>query len=74
MYSLLTVSDSADVVVHRAKNLLEYATGSYKLFVNNSKQFDIYCKTGVTIAGYGTPMLKGRAVSIPKNYNCGIKK
>ncbi|XP_021289783.1 uncharacterized protein LOC110420737 [Herrania umbratica] len=59
------VSDSADVVVHRAKYLLDYATNSYKLFMNNSEEFAIYCKTGVAVAGYGTPVLKGQAASIP---------
>ncbi|XP_022766065.1 uncharacterized protein LOC111310954 [Durio zibethinus] len=59
------VSDSADVVVHRAKYLLEHATASYKLFMNNSEQFAIYCKTGVAVVGYGTPVLKGQAASIP---------
>ncbi|OMO68514.1 hypothetical protein COLO4_29611 [Corchorus olitorius] len=60
------VSDSADVVIHRAKYLLEYATLSYKLFMNNSEEFTIYCKTGVAVAGCGTPaVLKGQAAALP---------
>lgn len=59
------VSDSSDVVVHRAKYLLEHAPHSYKQFMNSSEQFAIYCKTGVAIAGYGRPVLKGQAASIP---------
>ncbi|XVE75883.1 hypothetical protein DITRI_Ditri12bG0127600 [Diplodiscus trichospermus] len=59
------VSDLADVVVHRANYLLESATGSSNLFMNNSEQFAIFCKTGMPIAGYGRPVLKGQAASIP---------
>ncbi|XWS66596.1 hypothetical protein CRYUN_Cryun05aG0213400 [Craigia yunnanensis] len=58
------VSNSADVVVHRTKYLFEHATNSYKLFMNNSEQFAIYCKTGVAISGYETPVLKAQAASI----------
>ncbi|KAK0584228.1 hypothetical protein LWI29_009578 [Acer saccharum] len=60
----LAVSDPNDVVVHRAKYLLENGFGCYNVFKNNCEDFAIYCKTGLLILDQGTMGQSGQAVSI----------
>nr|ACU23792.1 unknown [Glycine max] len=55
----LAVSDSDDVVIHRAKYLLENGFGCYNVFKKNCEDFAIYCKTGLLEIGQS-----GQAVSI----------
>ncbi|KAI4369124.1 hypothetical protein MLD38_017609 [Melastoma candidum] len=61
----LAVSDRDDLVVHRAKYLLENGFGCYNVFKNNCEDFAIYCKTGLLVldqrGGIGQG---GQAVSI----------
>ncbi|KAJ4823740.1 hypothetical protein Tsubulata_005557 [Turnera subulata] len=60
----LAVSDPNDVVVHRAKYLLENGFGCYNVFKNNCEDFAIYCKTGLLVLDQGTMGQSGQAVSI----------
>lgn len=60
----LAVSDADDVVVHRAKFLLENGFGCYNVFKNNCEDFAIYCKTGLLVLDQGTMGQSGQAVSI----------
>lgn len=60
----LAVSDPADIVVHRAKYLLENGFGCYNVFKNNCEDFAIYCKTGLLVLDQGTMGQSGQAVSI----------
>lgn len=60
----LAVSDSDDIVVHRAKYLLENGFGCYNVFKNNCEDFAIYCKTGLVVVDQGTIGQGGQAVSI----------
>ncbi|EEF28482.1 protein LEAD-SENSITIVE 1 [Ricinus communis] len=60
----LAVSDRNDVVVHRAKYLLENGFGCYNLFKNNCEDFAIYCKTGLLVVDQGTMGQSGQAASI----------
>ncbi|KAL9362914.1 hypothetical protein Peur_045699 [Populus x canadensis] len=60
----LAVSDSNDIVVHRAKYLLENGFGCYNVFKNNCEDFAIYCKTSMLIVDQGTMGQSGQAVSI----------
>lgn len=60
----LAVSDSNDIVVHRAKYLLENGFGCYNIFKNNCEDFAIYCKTGLLVVDQGTLGQSGQAVSI----------
>lgn len=45
----LAASDPRDVVVHRARYLLDKGFGAYSLFKNNCEDFAIYCKTGLLV-------------------------
>ncbi|XLU46873.1 protein LEAD-SENSITIVE 1 [Arachis stenosperma] len=60
----LAVSDDYDIVVHRAKFLLENGFGCYNVFKNNCEDFAIYCKTGLLVVEQGTMGQSGQAVSI----------
>ncbi|GAV57311.1 LRAT domain-containing protein [Cephalotus follicularis] len=60
----LAVADPDDVVVHRAKYLLENGFGCYNVFKNNCEDFTIYCKTGLLVLDQGTMGQSGQAVSI----------
>ncbi|KAM6547735.1 hypothetical protein CsatB_019411 [Cannabis sativa] len=60
----LAVSDPADIVVHRAKYLLDNGFGCYNIFKNNCEDFTIYCKTGLLVVDQGTLGQSGQAVSI----------
>ncbi|KAJ6923908.1 hypothetical protein NC652_017276 [Populus alba x Populus x berolinensis] len=60
----LAVSDSNDIVVHRATYLLENGFGCYNVFKNNCEDFAIYCKTGLLIVDQGTLGQSGQAASI----------
>ncbi|KAJ3681306.1 hypothetical protein LUZ60_015795 [Juncus effusus] len=45
----LATSDLPDLVIHRAKYLLNNGFGAYCLFKNNCEDFAIYCKTGLLV-------------------------
>jgi len=45
----LAPSDPSDLVIHRAKYLLNNGFGAYCLFKNNCEDFAIYCKTGLLV-------------------------
>ncbi|KAL2322999.1 hypothetical protein Fmac_027378 [Flemingia macrophylla] len=60
----LAVSDKDDIVVHRAKYLLENGFGCYNVFKNNCEDFAIYCKTGLLVVEQGRMGQSGQAVSI----------
>ena len=60
----LAVSDQDDIVVHRAKYLLENGFGCYNVFKNNCEDFAIYCKTGLLVVEQGRIGQSGQAVSI----------
>ncbi|KAL2554178.1 NC domain-containing protein-related [Forsythia ovata] len=60
----LAVSDSDDVVIHRAKHLLDNGFGCYNVFKNNCEDFAIYCKTGLLVLDQNTMGRSGQAISI----------
>lgn len=60
----LAVSDPDDIVVHRAKYLLQNGFGCYNVFKNNCEDFAIYCKTGLLVLDERTIGQSGQAVSI----------
>ncbi|KAG6580747.1 hypothetical protein SDJN02_19366 [Cucurbita argyrosperma subsp. argyrosperma] len=60
----LATSDSDDLVVHRAKYLLDNGFGCYNVFKNNCEDFAIYCKTGLLVVDQRTMGQSGQAVSI----------
>jgi hypothetical protein len=60
----LAGSDSNDVVVHRANNLLNNGFGCYNTFKNNCEDFAIYCKTGLLVSKERTLGQSGQAVSM----------
>ncbi|KAI3471758.1 hypothetical protein Pfo_028411 [Paulownia fortunei] len=60
----LAVSDADDVVIHRAKYLLDNGFGCYNVFKNNCEDFAIYCKTGLLVLDQSTMGQSGQAVSI----------
>ncbi|XAR69824.1 hypothetical protein NMG60_11001549 [Bertholletia excelsa] len=60
----LAVADPDDVVVHRAKYLLDNGFGCYNVFKNNCEDFAIYCKTGLLVVDPSTMGQSGQAVSI----------
>jgi hypothetical protein len=60
----LAVSDQNDVVVHRAKHLLENGFGCYNVFKNNCEDFTIYCKTGLLVVDQGRMGQSSQVVSI----------
>uniref|UniRef100_A0A8R7QCR1 LRAT domain-containing protein n=1 Tax=Triticum urartu TaxID=4572 RepID=A0A8R7QCR1_TRIUA len=45
----MALSDAAQLVVHRAKHLLNNGFGMYSLFKNNCEDFAIYCKTELLV-------------------------
>ncbi|CAJ2672821.1 unnamed protein product [Trifolium pratense] len=59
----LAVSDEDEIVVHRAKYLLENGFGCYNLFKKNCEDFAIYCKTGHVVVDEGTIGRSGQAIS-----------
>lgn len=60
----LAVSDQNDIVIHRAKYLLENGFGCYNVFKNNCEDFAIYCKTGLLVLDQRAIGQGGQAVSI----------
>ncbi|XP_077235621.1 protein LEAD-SENSITIVE 1-like [Tasmannia lanceolata] len=60
----LAVSDSDEIVVHRATQLLNNGFGCYNVFKNNCEDFAIYCKTGLLVVYEGTIGRSGQAASI----------
>lgn len=56
-------SDATDLVIHRAKYLLNHGFGRYNLFRNNCENFAIYCKTGLLILDDATVGQSGQIVS-----------
>jgi len=60
----LAVSDPHDIVIHRAKHLLNNGFGYYNVFKNNCEDFAIYCKTGLLVLDQNTMSQSGQAVSI----------
>ncbi|KAI4341314.1 hypothetical protein MLD38_026050 [Melastoma candidum] len=58
------VTDPDDMVVHRAKYLLENGFGCYNVFKNNCEDFAIYCKTGLLVLDQGAIGPGGQAASI----------
>ncbi|XP_059462832.1 protein LEAD-SENSITIVE 1 [Corylus avellana] len=60
----LAASDPDDVVVHRAKYLVDNGFGCYNVFKNNCEDFAIYCKTGLLVVDQGRVGQSGQAVSI----------
>ncbi|KAL3825704.1 hypothetical protein ACJIZ3_021733 [Penstemon smallii] len=60
----LAVSDPNDIVVHRAKYILDNGFGCYNVFKNNCEDFAIYCKTGLLVLKETTMGQSGQAVSI----------
>jgi len=60
----LAVSDTDDLVVHRAKYLLDNGFGCYNVFKNNCEDFAIYCKTGLLVLDQSSLGQSGQAVSI----------
>ncbi|XP_052113073.1 protein LEAD-SENSITIVE 1 isoform X2 [Arachis duranensis] len=49
----LAASDEDEIIVRRAKYLLEKGFPSYNLFKNNCENFAVYCKTGRVDVEYG---------------------
>lgn len=47
--STMASTDAPDIVLHRAKYLLNNGFGMYNIFRNNCEDFAIYCKTGLLI-------------------------
>ena len=60
----LAVSDEDEIVIHRAKYLLENGFRCYNVFKNNCEDFAIYCKTGLLVVDDGKMGQSGQAVSI----------
>ncbi|XP_027366339.1 uncharacterized protein LOC113872742 [Abrus precatorius] len=60
----LAVSDQDDIVVHRAKYLLENGFRCYNIFKSNCEDFAIYCKTGLLVVDQGRIGHSGQAASI----------
>ncbi|KAI7744936.1 hypothetical protein M8C21_016835 [Ambrosia artemisiifolia] len=60
----LALSDPNEIVVHRAKYLLDNGFGCYNVFKNNCEDFAIYCKTGLLVVDQRTMGQSGQAVSI----------
>ncbi|KAL2933438.1 Retinoic acid receptor responder protein 3 [Bienertia sinuspersici] len=60
----LATSDADEVVVHRAKFLLDNGFGFYNVFKNNCEDFAIYCKTGLVVVDQVTMGQSGQAVSL----------
>ncbi|KAK8477144.1 hypothetical protein V6N13_072976 [Hibiscus sabdariffa] len=60
----LQPADPDDLVVHRAKYLLENGFGCYNVFNKNCEDFAIYCKTGLLVLDQLTIGHSGQAISI----------
>ncbi|KAK9170306.1 hypothetical protein Syun_002446 [Stephania yunnanensis] len=60
----LAVSDPDEIVVHRAKYLLNDGFGCYNVFKKNCEDFAIYCKTGLLVVDHGRMGQSGQAASI----------
>jgi hypothetical protein len=60
----LAVADPNEIVVHRAKHLLQNGFGCYDVFKNNCEDFAIYCKTALLVLEGRTMGQSGQAVSI----------
>lgn len=60
----LARADPDDLVVHRAKYLLDNGFGCYNVFKNNCEDFAIFCKTGLLVVDQRTMGQSGQAVSI----------
>ncbi|CAO2827060.1 unnamed protein product [Amaranthus hypochondriacus] len=60
----LAPSDPAEIVLHRAKYLLNNGFGFYNVFKNNCEDFTIYCKTGLVVVDQLTMGQSGQAVSL----------
>nr|CAD1816813.1 unnamed protein product [Ananas comosus var. bracteatus] len=60
----LAASDPSDVVIHRAKYLLDNGFGTYCLFKNNCEDFAIYCKTGLLVASTFSVGRSGQLASL----------
>ncbi|CAL9173231.1 protein LEAD-SENSITIVE 1-like [Musa acuminata AAA Group] len=60
----LAVSDPSEMVVHRAKYLLNNGFRCYSVFKTNCEDFAIYCKTGILVAERGVVGQSGQAISI----------
>jgi hypothetical protein len=60
----VAVSDTPDMVVHRANYLLTNGFGCYNIFKNNCEDFAIYCKTGLLVVDQRTMGQSGQAASI----------
>ncbi|MED6107573.1 hypothetical protein PIB30_015322 [Stylosanthes scabra] len=57
-------SDDDEIVVHRAKYLLENGFPSYDLFKNNCENFAVYCKTGKVDVEHGEVGQSGQIIAI----------
>ncbi|XP_056159012.1 protein LEAD-SENSITIVE 1-like [Syzygium oleosum] len=60
----LAVADPDEIVIHRAKYLLDNGFGCYNVFKNNCEDFAIYCKTGLLVLDQRGIGQGGQAVSI----------
>ncbi|KAG9155217.1 hypothetical protein Leryth_027088 [Lithospermum erythrorhizon] len=60
----LADADTEEIVVHRAKYLLDNGFGCYNIFKNNCEDFAIYCKTGLLVVDQSTMGQSGQAVTI----------
>eukprot|EP01018_Ginkgo_biloba_P033561 Gb_37360 [translate_table: standard] len=59
----LAESDPPDIVIHRARYLLQNGFGSYHIFQNNCEDFAIYCKTGLLVVEQNGLGRSGQAAS-----------
>ncbi|URE31237.1 hypothetical protein MUK42_03456 [Musa troglodytarum] len=60
----LAASDPSEMVIHRAKYLLNNGFRCYSVFKTNCEDFAIYCKTGLLVAERGVVGQSGQAISI----------
>ncbi|KAI5076284.1 hypothetical protein GOP47_0008349 [Adiantum capillus-veneris] len=59
----LALADASEVVLHRAKYLLENGFGGYHIFRKNCEDFAMYCKTGLLIVDGNSIGTSGQASS-----------
>ncbi|KAH9577082.1 hypothetical protein CY35_01G195800 [Sphagnum magellanicum] len=57
------LSDDKELVLHRAKYLLDNGFGCYHIFRNNCEDFAIYCKTGLLVEDRNMIGRSGQAAS-----------
>ncbi len=57
------LSDDKELVLHRAKYLLDNGFGCYHIFHNNCEDFAIYCKTGLLVVDRNMIGRSGQAAS-----------